>query len=170
MALAAGAQLPHQAPHDTQGGVLFRADRHGAGEWGPTACACARCSTLRGSPECSVCPRQERNRPTQPPKKPEAAPFFLPTVAGLAGEPTFDVDACAPDAATGKSKKKRKHEASTAGAAPASAAEPTAAVGWGGGEEEGEGDEEEDDVGAAAGVHSNGAAASGSGEDTLPVL
>lgn len=29
-------------------------------------------------------------RPLQPPKKPESAPFFLPTVAGLSGEPIFD--------------------------------------------------------------------------------
>lgn len=29
---------------------------------------------------------RERSRPQQPPKKPEAAPFFLPTVAG-AGHP-----------------------------------------------------------------------------------
>jgi U3 small nucleolar RNA-associated protein 21 len=36
---------------------------------------------------------QERNRPTQPPKKPEAAPFFLPTVAGLEGTPVFDTSA-----------------------------------------------------------------------------
>lgn len=28
-----------------------------------------------------------RNRPTQPPKKPEAAPFFLPTLAGKALKP-----------------------------------------------------------------------------------
>ncbi|KAF8055387.1 WDR36 [Scenedesmus sp. PABB004] len=30
-----------------------------------------------------------RSKPLQPPKKPEAAPFFLPTVPGLAGQPTF---------------------------------------------------------------------------------
>ena len=28
----------------------------------------------------------------QPPKKPEAAPFFLPTVPGLEGRPVFDTD------------------------------------------------------------------------------
>jgi hypothetical protein len=32
-------------------------------------------------------------RPIQPPKKPESAPFFLPTVASLAGNPVFDPSA-----------------------------------------------------------------------------
>lgn len=36
-----------------------------------------------------------RSKPLQPPKKPEAAPFFLPTVPTLAGQPTFDTDAAA---------------------------------------------------------------------------
>lgn len=31
-----------------------------------------------------------RNKPIQPPKKPEAAPFFLPTVPSLARNPVFD--------------------------------------------------------------------------------
>lgn len=31
-----------------------------------------------------------RSKPIQPPKKPEAAPFFLPTVPGLEGNPVFD--------------------------------------------------------------------------------
>lgn len=30
-----------------------------------------------------------RSKPIQPPKKPEAAPFFLPTVPGLSGQPQF---------------------------------------------------------------------------------
>lgn len=34
---------------------------------------------------------KQRNKPKQPPKKPKAAPFFLPTVAGL--ETKFQVDA-----------------------------------------------------------------------------
>ena len=34
---------------------------------------------------------QERNKPVEPPKKPEAAPFFLPTVPSLAGRPVFAV-------------------------------------------------------------------------------
>ena len=33
---------------------------------------------------------QQRNKPKEPPKAPKAAPFFLPTVAGL--EPKFAVD------------------------------------------------------------------------------
>eukprot|EP00798_Chlamydomonas_sp_ICE-L_P015273 gene15273-21355_t len=33
---------------------------------------------------------KERNKPIQPPKKPEAAPFFLPTVPGLDPNPVFD--------------------------------------------------------------------------------
>lgn len=36
-----------------------------------------------------------RSKPLQPPKKPEAAPFFLPTVPTLAGQPTFDTDPAA---------------------------------------------------------------------------
>ena len=32
---------------------------------------------------------QERSRPEQPPKKLEAAPFFLPTVSTLARNPVF---------------------------------------------------------------------------------
>lgn len=36
---------------------------------------------------------RDRSRPLQPPSKPEAAPFFLPTVAGLAGRPIFDTEA-----------------------------------------------------------------------------
>lgn len=38
-----------------------------------------------------------RSKPLQPPKKPEAAPFFLPTVPTLAGQPTFNTDAAAAD-------------------------------------------------------------------------
>jgi U3 small nucleolar RNA-associated protein 21 len=40
-----------------------------------------------------------RSKPLQPPKKPEAAPFFLPTVPTLAGQPTFNTDAAANGAA-----------------------------------------------------------------------
>ena len=36
---------------------------------------------------------QERSKPIQPPKKPEAAPFFLPTVSTLARNPVFANDA-----------------------------------------------------------------------------
>ncbi|GBF88408.1 hypothetical protein Rsub_01120 [Raphidocelis subcapitata] len=36
-----------------------------------------------------------RSKPIQPPKKPEAAPFFLPTVPGLEGNPVFDTAAAA---------------------------------------------------------------------------
>ncbi len=35
---------------------------------------------------------QERNKPIEPPKKPAQAPFFLPTVPGLARDPVFDLD------------------------------------------------------------------------------
>lgn len=38
---------------------------------------------------------QERNKPLQPPKKPEAAPFFLPTTAGVQRDVQFDMDAAA---------------------------------------------------------------------------
>lgn len=34
-----------------------------------------------------------RSKPLQPPKKPEAAPFFLPTLQNLTGQPTFDTAA-----------------------------------------------------------------------------
>ena len=33
--------------------------------------------------------QQERNKPKDPPRKPKSAPFFLPTVAGLA--PKFEL-------------------------------------------------------------------------------
>lgn len=36
-----------------------------------------------------------RSKPVAPPKKPEAAPFFLPTVPTLAGQPVFDTTAAA---------------------------------------------------------------------------
>ncbi|EIE21950.1 WD40 repeat-like protein [Coccomyxa subellipsoidea C-169] len=36
---------------------------------------------------------KERNRPTEPPTKPAAAPFFLPTIPGLEGNPVFDTEA-----------------------------------------------------------------------------
>ncbi|GLC36521.1 hypothetical protein PLESTM_000455900 [Pleodorina starrii] len=36
-----------------------------------------------------------RNKPIQPPKKPEAAPFFLPSVPGLSANPVFDPTAAA---------------------------------------------------------------------------
>lgn len=35
---------------------------------------------------------QERNKPIEPPKKPAQAPFFLPTVPGLARDPVFDLE------------------------------------------------------------------------------
>jgi len=41
---------------------------------------------------------KSRSKPLQPPKKPEAAPFFLPTVPTLARKPVFDLS----DAAVGK--------------------------------------------------------------------
>ncbi|GAX75096.1 hypothetical protein CEUSTIGMA_g2540.t1 [Chlamydomonas eustigma] len=44
---------------------------------------------------------KERNKPLLPPKKLEAAPFFLPTVAGLNTEPVFDINA-APSAPGGE--------------------------------------------------------------------
>lgn len=36
---------------------------------------------------------QERNRPIEPPTKPAAAPFFLPTIPGLEGNPVFNTEA-----------------------------------------------------------------------------
>lgn len=42
-----------------------------------------------------------RSKPLQPPKKPEAAPFFLPTVPTLAGQPTFDTTAAGGGAGAG---------------------------------------------------------------------
>lgn len=40
--------------------------------------------------KCFILPySQERNKPKEPPKKPKAAPFFLPTVGGL--ETKFDI-------------------------------------------------------------------------------
>lgn len=45
-----------------------------------------------------------RSKPLQPLKKPEAAPFFLPTVPTLAGHPTFDTDAAANGGTTAAAK------------------------------------------------------------------
>ena len=59
---------------------------------------------------------QERGRPIQPPKKPEAAPFFLPTVPSLSRRPVFDT---------------------AASSTPAPAAENRVLPGWGEGEEHG---------------------------------
>ena len=42
---------------------------------------------------------QERNKPIQPPAKPKAAPFFLPTVPGFSGRPEFASDDSASAAA-----------------------------------------------------------------------
>lgn len=108
---------------------------------------------------------QERSRPTQPPRKPEAAPFFLPTVAGLGGNPTFHVAAPAPAPGDAPSGKKRKKGTAADGSAAASAAgpagEPTAAQGWGGGNDDaGEGEEDQE---AGAPGSGRGGAASGSG-------
>lgn len=41
---------------------------------------------------------QERSKPAEPPKKPEAAPFFLPTVAGLSRNPIFNTQAAPTEA------------------------------------------------------------------------
>ncbi|BDA46919.1 probable guanine nucleotide-binding protein subunit beta-like protein at C-terminar half [Coccomyxa sp. Obi] len=35
---------------------------------------------------------KERNKPIEPPTKPAAAPFFLPTIPGLEGNPVFDTE------------------------------------------------------------------------------
>lgn len=77
-----------------------------------------------------------RNKPIQPPKKPEAAPFFLPTVATLARNPVFDTTAAASasgqdadannlagdeqgaEAPSGKKQGKRSKVVKTQGAAP----------------------------------------------------
>lgn len=40
---------------------------------------------------------QERNKPLAPPKKPAAAPFFLPTVSDVAGNIAFDLDKVVPE-------------------------------------------------------------------------
>ena len=47
---------------------------------------------------------QERNKPTQPPAKPKAAPFFLPTVPGFSGRPQFASDDSASAAAVQESR------------------------------------------------------------------
>ena len=108
----------------------------------------------------SPCP-QARNKPIEPPKKPEAAPFFLPTLAGVdAGRnPVFDFGAAA---AGGE-------EGGAGGGTPAAAADPAAeaalaaraAAAGGDGEEE---EEEGGDGGSEAEREQGGAAdAAGSG-------
>jgi len=102
---------------------------------------------------------QGRSRPLQPPQKPEAAPFFLPTVAGLGGAPAFDPPA-APEPAAAAGRKRRARDAGAA-----AAAQLTAAQGWGAGGEAGGGGEEDAGRGgeAGAGARDRGAAASTSG-------
>lgn len=48
-----------------------------------------------------VCNIQERNKPIEPPKKPEKAPFFLPSVPSFSGEILFKPSE-APNEETGK--------------------------------------------------------------------
>lgn len=74
-----------------------------------------------------------RNRPVEPPKKPEAAPFFLPTLAGAdAGRtPVFDPSAAPP-----------ADDEDDAGGSAAAAA----AAAWGGGSDDGAGSGSDDDA------------------------
>jgi hypothetical protein len=94
---------------------------------------------------------QARNKPIEPPKKPAAAPFFLPTLAGAdAGRnPVFDFEAGAAEAA-----------AAAAGPAAADAAlAAKAAAAWG------EGDDEDAEQGAE-GRPQNGAADAAASSDS----
>lgn len=69
-----------------------------------------------------------RSKPIQAPKKPEAAPFFLPTVPGLEGNPVFDTAAAAQGGA-----------AAAATTVPADGAGGGGALaGWGGEDDEAE--------------------------------
>ena len=79
--------------------ALSRVPFSGIKGWSSDAMACSPGGTLRRS----VAQRsqwkslinletiKERNKPIAPPKKPEAAPFFLPTVANASGATTFDL-------------------------------------------------------------------------------
>lgn len=100
-----------------------------------------------------------RNKPVEPPKKPAAAPFFLPTLAGVDGgrNPVFDF-AAAPGAAEGGD--------------GAEAADPElaakAAAAWGDGEDAEEADEqpgseamEQDGEGGSGGEGEEGSGAGG---------
>lgn len=51
-----------------------------------------------------------RGKPSEPPKKPQAAPFFLPTVPGLNPNPVFDVEPAAGDAGAGSRVRKSLEE------------------------------------------------------------
>ncbi|GFR50668.1 hypothetical protein Agub_g12918, partial [Astrephomene gubernaculifera] len=71
-----------------------------------------------------------RNKPMQPPKKPEAAPFFLPTLPGLSANPVFDAAAAANGDDAGRMATEageEAEEAAEAGAGPGSAADAAAA-------------------------------------------
>lgn len=103
-----------------------------------------------------------RNKPIQPPKKPEAAPFFLPTVAGAdAGRnPVFDLAGAAAAGGAGAG----------SGAAEQDPLAAAAAAAWGGGESEGEeGEEEEQGQGRVAvdfDADADGGSSSSEGEES----
>lgn len=48
-----------------------------------------------------LCNVQERNKPIEPPKKPERAPFFLPSVPSLSGDILFKPSGSAEEEAKG---------------------------------------------------------------------
>lgn len=109
-----------------------------------------------------------RSKPIQPPKKPEAAPFFLPTVPGLEGNPVFDTAAAA--AATGT---EAQQNATAAGAAAANGqatgGKPKQKLaGWGADGSGSEGEGERDTSGSDSGDDGAGATATAAAVRTAP--
>jgi hypothetical protein len=102
-----------------------------------------------------------RSKPIEPPKKPEAAPFFLPTVPGLEGNPAFDAGAGGGG------------EAAAGGGAANGAANgggKARLVGWGDSDDEGDGGGEEEGGSGSGGEGGGGgkAAAAAARRGPLP--
>ncbi len=139
------------------------AERSGAasrscGSSRPHASSCDVLFDLIATPP-ALSPLQARNKPIEPPKKPAAAPFFLPTLAGVdAGRnPVFDFGAA--DGQQGG-------EGGAADPAAEAALAARAAAAWGDGEDEAEegGSEGGSDAEGEEGRAQDGAAdAAGSG-------
>lgn len=82
-----------------------------------------RMATLAGTPRAqwlalvALETVRSRGRPARPPAKPQAAPFLLPTVAGLSARPVFAVDAAV--ARPGRASRVRSVDAAADGGPPA---------------------------------------------------
>ncbi|KAL6759017.1 WD40 repeat-like protein [Haematococcus lacustris] len=92
--LAGGSQAS-----STKGEAGQKLDVRGSGAPQPLAPSMVTLSLLPRAQWQSLVQLEEikaRNKPIEPPKKPEAAPFFLPTVSGLSAQPVFNITGTEP--------------------------------------------------------------------------